>query len=255
MTIMLIPFISCSAKIPIYALFTAAFFPDHPALVMMGLYTLGILVGLLVAVILNHTAFKGNSMPFMMELPNYRFPSAKSVLLLMWDKAKDFLQRAFTVIFIATMIIWFLQTFDSRLNVVADSRDSLLALVGQYIAPLFTPLGFNDWRVATSLISGFTAKEAVVSTLSVLTGTTMSSLSETLGTVFTPVSAVSFLVFTLLYTPCVAAVATIKREMASVWKAFCIVLMQCGIAWIVSCVIYQVLLWLLTVIPAGLSVR
>lgn len=241
MTIMLIPFISCSAKIPIYALFTAAFFPDHPALVMMGLYTLGILVGLLVAVILNHTAFKGNSMPFMMELPNYRFPSAKSVLLLMWDKAKDFLQRAFTVIFIATMIIWFLQTFDSRLNVVADSRDSLLALVGQYIAPLFTPLGFNDWRVATSLISGFTAKEAVVSTLSVLTGTTMSSLSETLGTVFTPVSAVSFLVFTLLYTPCVAAVATIKREMASVWKAFCIVLMQCGIAWIVSCVIYQAL--------------
>lgn len=241
MTIMLIPFISCSAKIPIYALFTAAFFPDHPVFVMMGLYALGILTGLLVAVVLNHTVFKGNSMPFMMELPNYRFPSAKSVLLLMWDKAKDFLQRAFTVIFIATMIIWFLQTFDSRLNVVADSRDSLLALVGQYIAPLFTPLGFNDWRVATSLISGFTAKEAVVSTLSVLTGTTMSNLSETLGTIFTPVSAVSFLVFTLLYTPCVAAVATIKREMGSSLKAFLIVLMQCGIAWLVSCIIYQAL--------------
>ncbi len=241
MTIMLIPFISCSAKIPIYALFTAAFFPNHPVLVMMGLYVLGILVGLLVAVVLNHTAFKGNSMPFMMELPNYRFPSAKSVLLLMWDKAKDFLQRAFTVIFLATMIIWFLQTFDSRLNVVSDSKDSLLALVGQYIAPLFGPLGFNDWRVATSLISGFTAKEAVVSTLSVLTGTTMSNLSDTLGTIFTPVSAISFLVFTLLYTPCVAAVATIKREMASSWKAFCIVLMQCGVAWLVSRIIYQVL--------------
>lgn len=180
-------------------------------------------------------------MPFMMELPNYRFPSAKSVLLLMWDKAKDFLQRAFTVIFLATMIIWFLQTFDNRLNVVSDSKDSLLALVGQYIAPLFGPLGFNDWRVATSLISGFTAKEAVVSTLSVLTGTTMSNLSDTLGTIFTPVSAISFLVFTPLYTPCVAAVATIKREMASSWKAFCIVLMQCGVAWLVSRIIYQVL--------------
>ncbi len=240
MTIMLIPFISCSAKIPIYALFTAAFFPGHPVLVMMGLYVVGILVGLLVAVVLNHTAFKGNSMPFMMELPNYRFPSVKSVLLLMWDKAKDFLQRAFTVIFIATMIIWFMQTFDSRLNVVADSRESLLAMIGQYIAPLFGPLGFNDWRVATSLISGFTAKEAVVSTLSVLSGTTMSNLSETLGTIFTPASAGSFLVFTLLYTPCVAAVATIRREMASVWKAFLIVLMQCGIAWVFSFMAYRI---------------
>ncbi len=241
MTIMLIPFISCSAKIPIYALFTAAFFPQYPVLVMMGLYGLGILVGLAVAVILNHTVFRGHSMPFMMELPNYRLPSPKSVLLLMWDKAKDFLQRAFTVIFIATLIIWFFQTFDSRLNVVSDSRDSLLAMIGQYIAPVFAPLGFHDWRAATSLISGFSAKEAVVSTLGVLTGSTMGSLNETLGTIFTPVSAVSFLVFTLLYTPCVAAVATIRREMNSAWKAFLIVLMQCGIAWCVSFVVYRIL--------------
>lgn len=241
LTILLIPFISCSAKIPIYALFTAAFFPKHPVLVMMGLYLLGILVGLLVAIVLNHTVFRGNSMPFMMELPNYRFPSVKSVLLLMWDKAKDFLQRAFTVIFLATLIIWFLQTFDSRLNVVADSKDSLLAMVGRSIAPIFIPLGFNDWRVATSLISGFTAKEAVVSTLSVLTGTTMSNLSETLGTIFTPATAISFLVFTLLYTPCVAAISTIRHEMSSTWRALVIVLMQCGVAWLTACIIYQFL--------------
>ncbi|MBD5521340.1 MAG: ferrous iron transport protein B [Lachnospiraceae bacterium] len=241
MTIMLIPFISCSAKIPIYALFTAAFFPEHPVLVMMGMYVLGIIVGLIVAIVLNHTVFRGNSMPFVMELPNYRFPSAKSVLLLMWDKAKDFLQRAFTIIFLATLIIWFLQTFDSRFNVVADSKDSLLAMLGKCIAPIFIPLGFNDWRVATSLISGFSAKEAVVSTLSVLTGTTMSNLSESLGMIFTPVSAISFLVFTLLYTPCVAAVATIKREMASSWKAFLVVLMQCAVAWIVSFAVYGIL--------------
>ena len=239
MTIMLIPFISCSAKIPIYALFAAAFFQKHQALVMMGMYLLGLLVGLVCALILNKTLFHGKPMPFVMELPNYRFPSAKSVLLLMWDKAKDFIQRAFTVIFLATLIIWFLQTFDTRLNVVTDSADSLLALIGKCIAPVFTPLGFNDWRVATALISGFTAKEAVVSTLSVLTGTTMSNLGETLGTIFTPLTAFSFLVFTLLYTPCVAAVATIKREMNSVWKTIGIVLMQCGVAWLVACLLYQ----------------
>ena len=240
MTIMLIPFISCSAKIPIYALFAAAFFQKHQALVMMGMYLLGLLVGLVCALILNKTLFHGKPMPFVMELPNYRFPSAKSVLLLMWDKAKDFIQRAFTVIFLATLIIWFLQTFDTRLNVVTDSSDSLLALIGKCIAPVFTPLGFNDWRVATALISGFTAKEAVVSTLSVLTGTTMSNLGDTLGTIFTPLTAFSFLVFTLLYTPCVAAVATIKREMNSVWKTIGIVLMQCGVAWLVACMVYQV---------------
>lgn len=241
MTIMLIPFISCSAKIPIYALFAAAFFERKAALVMMGLYAFGILVGLFCAMILKRTAFRGSSMPFMMELPNYRFPSAKSVLLLMWDKAKDFVQRAFTIIFVATLAIWFLQTFDTRLNVVTDSGESLLAMIGKLIAPLFVPLGFGDWRAATALIGGFTAKEAVVSTLGVLTGSTMANLSETLGQIFTPVSAVSFLVFTLLYTPCVAAVATIKRELGSSLKTFGVVCMQCGVAWIVSCVVYQIL--------------
>ncbi len=239
MTILLIPFISCSAKIPIYALFTAAFFREYQALVMMGLYVLGILVGILSAVILNRTMFHGKPMPFVMELPNYRFPSAKSVLLLMWDKAKDFVQRAFTVIFIATLLIWFLQSFDSRLNVVTDSGDSLLAMVGKLIAPVFVPLGFGDWRAATALISGFSAKEAVVSTLGVLTGTSMSSLGEALGEIFTPPAAVSYLIFTLLYTPCVAAVATIKREMGSLWKTVCIVCMQCGAAWIVAFLIYH----------------
>ena len=240
MTIMLIPFISCSAKIPIYALFTAAFFRRHQALVMMGLYVLGILVGILCAMVLKRTMFRGKPMPFVMELPNYRFPSAKSVLLLMWDKAKDFVQRAFTVIFIATLIIWFLQTFDMRLNVVTDSGESLLAMIGKLIAPLFTPLGFNDWRAATALISGFSAKEAVVSTLSVLTGTGMSNLSETLCTIFTPLAAASYLVFTLLYTPCVAAVATIKRETGSVFRTIGIVCMQCGVAWLTACAFYQV---------------
>ncbi|MCI9315570.1 MAG: ferrous iron transport protein B [Lachnospiraceae bacterium] len=240
MTIMLIPFISCSAKIPIYALFAAAFFRRHQALVMMALYVLGILAGILCALVLKRTLFHGKPMPFVMELPNYRFPSAKSVALLMWDKAKDFIQRAFTVIFLATMIIWFLQTFDTRLNVVTDSGESLLAMIGKLIAPLFMPLGFDDWRAATALISGFSAKEAVVSTLSVLTGTTMSGLGETLGTIFTPLSAASYLVFTLLYTPCVAAVATIKRELGSVWKTFGIVGMQCGVAWLAAFVVYAI---------------
>lgn len=241
MTILLIPFISCSAKIPIYALFAAAFFAKRTALVMMGLYAFGILVGLLCAMVLKRTAFRGSSMPFMMELPNYRFPSAKSVMLLMWDKAKDFVQRAFTIIFVATLLIWFLQTFDMRFNVVSDSGESLLAMIGKWIAPLFGPLGFNDWRATTALISGFTAKEAVVSTLGVLTGSSMVNLSETLGQIFTPVSAVSFLVFTLLYTPCVAAVATIKRELGSAVKTAGVVIMQCGVAWVVACLVYQFL--------------
>lgn len=203
------------------------------------LYVLGILVGIFCAFVLKKTAFRGKPMPFVMELPNYRFPSAKSVLLLMWDKAKDFIQRAFTVIFIATLIIWFLQTFDTRLNVVTDSANSLLAIIGKFIAPIFTPLGFNDWRAATALISGFSAKEAVVSTLSVLTGTGMSNLGETLGTIFTPLAAASYLVFTLLYTPCVAAVATIRRETGSAWKTLGIVCMQCGVAWLAAFVFYQ----------------
>lgn len=241
MTILLIPFISCSAKIPIYALFAAAFFAKRTALVMIGLYAFGILVGLLCAMVLKRTAFRGSSMPFMMELPNYRFPSAKSVMLLMWDKAKDFVQRAFTIIFVATILIWFLQTFDMRFNAVSDSGESLLAMIGKWIAPLFGPLGFNDWRATTALISGFTAKEAVVSTLGVLTGSSMVNLSETLGQVFTPVSAISFLVFTLLYTPCVAAVATIKRELGSAVKTACVVIMQCGVAWVVALLVYQIL--------------
>ena len=241
MTILLTPFMSCSAKIPIYGVFSAAFFPEHAALVMIGLYLAGIIAGIIVALIFDKTVFRGNPVPFVMELPNYRFPSAKSVLLLMWDKAKDFLQRAFTVIFVATIIIWFLQSFDSRLNVVTDSADSLLAMIGQWLAPLFAPLGFNDWRIPTALITGFSAKEAVVSTLGVLLGTSMEGLETALGTLFTPVSAISFLVFTLLYTPCMAAVAAVKRELESGFLAACVALMQCVIAWIAAFGVYQVL--------------
>lgn len=240
MTIMLTPFMSCSAKIPIYSVFAAAFFPGREALVMIALYVTGILVGILCAVVLNRTAFRGNPIPFVMELPNYRFPSAKSVGQLMWEKAKDFIQRAFTVIFVATIIIWLLQTFDTRLNVVSDSADSLLALVGQWIAPVFAPLGFSDWRVSTALITGFTAKEAVVSSLSVLTGTAMADLSQVLGTMFSGLSAASFLVFTLLYTPCVAAIAAVKREMGSGVKAAMIVLLQCVVAWLAAWLVYSI---------------
>lgn len=239
MTIMLTPFMSCSAKIPIYTVFAAAF-SRKEALVMILLYAAGIIVGIISALVLNHTAFRGNPIPFVMELPNYRFPSAKSVFQLMWDKAKDFIQRAFTVIFVATIIIWFLQTFDTRLNVVADSSNSLLALVGRWIAPVFAPLGFSDWRVSTALITGFTAKEAVVSTLSVLTGTATSNLSAVLSDMFSGVSVVSFLVFTLLYTPCVAAIAAVKREMGSGLKAALVVVLQCLVAWVVALLVYQV---------------
>ncbi len=239
MTIMLTPFMSCSAKIPIYAVFTAAFFARYQALVMIGLYVTGILIGILVALISNRTAFRGKPVPFVMELPNYRFPSAKSVVLLMWDKARDFIQKAFTVIFIATVIIWFLQTFDSRLNVVSDSSNSLLAMVGKLIAPIFTPLGFDDWRVSTALITGFTAKEAVISTMSVLTGTTIDNLNTTLSSLFSPLTAVSFLVFTLLYTPCIAAVAAIRRELNSRLQTIAIVVLQCGVAWVVAFIVYK----------------
>ena len=240
MTFMLTPFISCSAKIPVYSVFAMAFFKDHAALVMMALYVTGIVVSILVALILKGTVFSGKPVPFVMELPNYRLPSVKSVLQLMWDKAKDFLQRAFTIIFVATIIIWFLQTFDTRLNVVMDSANSLLAVLGRWVAPIFTPLGFGDWRISTSLITGFTAKEAVVSTMSVLCGTSMSNLPQTLGSFFTPLSAVSFLVFTLLYTPCVAAIAAIRREMDSALQAVGIVIMQCVIAWLVAFGVYRI---------------
>ena len=235
MTILLTPYMSCSAKISIYAFFTAAFFPTHRALVMISLYLLGILIGIVAALIMNWSTFRGKPVPFVMELPNYRLPSLKSVALLLWEKAKDFLQRAFTVIFLATIIIWFLQSFDIRLNVVADSADSLLALIGRWIAPVFAPLGFADWRCATSLISGFIAKESVVSTLEVLLG------GAPLSTMFTNRSAASFLVFTLLYTPCIAAVATIRREFGSTLKTVGIVLMQCCVAWIAASVVYALI--------------
>ena len=228
MTILLTPYMSCSAKIPIYGFFTAVFFTKYKALVMISLYVLGMAVGVLAALVMKNTAFKGKPVPFVMELPNYRLPSAKSVGLLLWEKAKDFLQRAFTVIFLATVVIWFLQSFDTRLNVVTDSADSLLALIGQWLAVLFKPLGFGDWRCATALISGFIAKESVVSTLEVLLG------SAAITSLFTVRSAVSFLVFTLLYTPCVAAVATIRRELGSGLKTVGVVLLQCAVAWLAS---------------------
>ena len=240
MTIMLVPFVSCSAKIPIYAVFSAAFFPDYAALVMSALYISGLLVGIITALILNKTAFKGNPVPFVMELPNYRLPSAKSVLLLMWDKAKDFLQKAFTVIFIATVIIWFLGAFDTKLNYVTDSSQSLLAAVGKFISPIFSPLGFNDWRISTSLLAGLSAKEAVVSTMSVLTGTGLEDLGGALSSMFTPLSAVSFLVFTLLYTPCVAAIATFRAELGSRLQTAGIVVLQCVIAWVCAFAVHSI---------------
>lgn len=240
MTILLTPYMSCSAKIPIYAVFSAAFFPEHAAFVMIGLYVLGMILGIVMALLLKGTMFRGKPVPFVMELPNYRMPSARSVGLLLWEKARDFIQRAFTVIFTATILIWFLQTFDTRLNVVADSADSLLALVGRWIAPVFKPLGFGDWRAVTALISGFTAKEAVISTLGVLMGVGTEQLGVALTTLFTPLAAGSFLVFTLLYTPCVAAVATIRRELGSGLQTVGVVILQCVVAWVAAGLFYQI---------------
>ena len=234
MTILLTPFMSCSAKLPIYAFFAAAFFPKHGALVMIALYFGGILMGILMALVFRGTLFKGNAVPFVMELPNYRMPGAKNVGHLLWDKAKDFLQRAFTVIFMATLVIWFLQTFDGHLNIVSDSQESILATVASVIAPVFAPMGFGDWRISTALITGFMAKESVVSTLSVLFGQTAALLG-----CITPVSAASLLVFCLLYTPCVAAIASIKRELGSKW-AVGVVIGQCVIAWVAAFVVYLV---------------
>ncbi len=235
MTILLTPFMSCSAKIPIYGFFSAAFFPEHAALVMIALYLFGILMGILAALVLEKTAFRGRPVPFVMELPNYRLPSVKSVALLLWEKAKDFLERAFTVIFLATIVICFLQSFDTRLNVVTDSAGSLLAIIGQRIAPVFAPLGFADWRCAAALISGFIAKESVVSTLEILLGT------SALGALFTTKSAVSFLVFTLLYTPCVAAIAAIRREVGSGFRAGIIALCQCCVAYLAAFAVFSLL--------------
>lgn len=236
MTILLTPFMSCTAKLPIYAFFTAAFFPKHGALVMIGLYVFGIVMGILMALIFKKTAFKGEAVPFVMELPNYRMPGAKNVLHLLWDKAKDFLQRAFTVIFLATIAIWFLQNFDTGLNMVSDSHDSMLALAAGVLAPVFIPVGFGDWRIVTALISGFMAKESVVSSLTVLFGSTAALQSS-----LTLAGAGALLVFCLLYTPCVAAIASVKRELGGKW-AVAMAAGQCVIAWIVSFVIYHIAL-------------
>ena len=232
MTVMLTPFMSCTAKLPIYAFFTAAFFPRHGGLVMICLYIFGILTGILTALISKQTIFKGEAIPFVMELPNYRMPGAKNVLMLLWDKAKDFVERAFTVIFVASVIVWFLQKFDIRLNIAADPRDSILAKAAGIISPVFAPLGFGDWRISTSLIAGFMAKESVVSTLSVLLGAT-----QNIYNILSVSGAASLLVFCLLYTPCVAAIASIRRELGGRW-AVGIVIFQCVIAWICAFIVH-----------------
>lgn len=234
MTILLTPFMSCTAKLPIYAFFTAAFFPGKGALVMIALYVFGIVMGIVMALIFKKTTFKGEAVPFVMELPNYRLPGAKNVLHLLWDKAKDFLQRAFTVIFLATILIWFLQNFDTGLNMVSDSQNSILALFAGALAPIFVPTGFGDWRIVTALISGFMAKESVVSSLTVLFGST-----EALQSTLTAVGAGSLLVFCLLYTPCVAAIASVKRELGGKWATF-MVIGQCVIAWLAAFAVYQI---------------
>lgn len=231
MTILLTPFMSCSAKLPIYGFFTAAFFPKHGAIVMIGLYFIGIALGVLAALVMKESMFKGDPVPFVMELPNYRMPGAKNVAMLLWEKAEDFLHRAFTIIFIATIVIWFLQTFDFRLNMVADSQNSILATIAGFISPVFKPLGFDDWRISTALISGFMAKESVVSTLSVLIPS-----GQVLGAILTPVSAMALLVFCLLYTPCVAAIASIRRELGRKW-ALGVVVGQCVIAWCAALIV------------------
>ena len=231
MTILLTPFMSCSAKLPIYGFFAQAFFPEYSGLVMIGLYFLGIVVGILMALLMRGTMFRGEAVPFVMELPNYRMPGAKNVAQLLWEKAKDFLQRAFTVIFVATIVVWFLQTFDFSLNIVSDSQNSMLAVVAGWIAPIFEPLGFGDWRVSTALITGFMAKESVASTLSVLFGSTEALLAS-----MTPISVVGLLVFCLLYTPCVAAVASVKRELGGKW-AFGVVFGQCAVAWVAAAIV------------------
>jgi len=232
MTILLTPFMSCSAKLPIYAFFSSTFFPDYAGLVMVALYFTGMFVGVLMALLLRKTLFKGEPVPFVMELPNYRLPGVKNVCQLLWEKAKDFLQKAFTIIFLATIVIWFLQSFDVHMNVVADSRDSMLAVAAGAIAPVFSPMGFGDWRVSTALLTGFMAKESVVSTLSILFGSTESLLAA-----ITPLAAAALLVFCLLYTPCVAAVSSIKRELGAKW-AIAVVIMQCVVAWIAAFIVY-----------------
>ena len=232
MTVLLTPFMSCSAKVPIYAFFSAAFFPHYAALVMIGMYFIGIIVGIIMAFIFKKTLFKGEPVPFVMELPNYRMPGAKNVVHLLWEKANDFLQKAFSIIFIATILIWFMQNFDIRLNVVADSRQSILAVLAGMITPLFKPLGFGDWRLVTAILTGVMAKESVVSTISILFGSTIEMVS-----VISAAGAMSFLVFCLLYTPCVAAIASVKKELGGKWAAY-VVVIQCVVAWIAALITY-----------------
>ena len=239
MTILLTPFMSCTAKLPIYAFFVNAFFPKQGGLIMIGLYLFGILMGILVALLYRGTLFRGEAVPFVMELPNYRMPGAKNVLRLLWDKSKDFLQRAFSVILIATIIVWALQSFDPHMNIVTDSSDSLLAILSGRIAPLLKPIGLGDWRICTALISGFMAKESVVSTLEIL-------FADGVGNALTAVSAASLLVFSLLYTPCVAAITSIRRELGRKW-AVSVVLWQCAVAWIAAFVVY----WIGIIIGVG----
>lgn len=240
MTIVLTPFMSCSAKLPIYGMITAAFFPSHAALVLLSMYVLGIVVAILSGLLLKNTAFRGKPTPFVLELPAYRLPSAKSVLIHMWEKAKDFLKKAFTIIFAASIVIWFLQNFDIRLNMVSDTSESMIAGIGSFLAPLFTPLGFSDWRASTALITGLSAKETVVSTLTILTGSaTDAQLSAALTAMFSPASAVAFLTFTILYMPCVAAFAAMRREMGSLKGALLAAAYQTGIAYIIAFVVYQ----------------
>ena len=234
MTIMLVPFMSCTAKLPIYAFFTAAFFPGHGAIVMVLLYFLGIVVGILTALLSKNTFFKGEAVPFVMELPNYRLPSARNVLQLLWEKSKDFIQRAFTIIFVASIVIWFLQNFGLHLQLVKNPDDSILAYCASFIAPIFKPLGFGDWRITSALITGFMAKESVVSTLTVLFGSTAHIMST-----LTTLSAASLLVFCLLYTPCVAAIASIKRELGGRWAGF-IVIFQCVIAYLCAFIVHTI---------------
>lgn len=242
MTILLTPFMSCSAKLPIYAIFTAAFFPENGAIVMMALYVMGMIVAIVYGLLMKNSLFKGNPVPFVMELPAYRFPSAKSVLLHMWDKAKDFLRKAFTIIFLATIVIWVLQNFDFRFQMVTDSADSMLAAIGHVVAPIFAPLGFGDWRAATALMTGLTAKEAVVSTFAILmgVGSEPGALVPILPQLFTPLSAFSFLTFTLLYMPCVAAMAAVRRELGSGWQALLAMAVQTGIAWLIAFLVFHI---------------
>lgn len=240
MTIFLVPFMSCTAKLPIYGVFTLAFFPDHAAVVMISLYVLGMVLAVLTGLMMKHVVFRGKPVPFVMELPNYRLPGIKSVAMLLWDKTKDFLVRAFTLIFIASLVIWLLRSFDLTFNLVSDDSQSLLAGISKILIPVFAPLGFGDWKAVTALLTGFMAKEAVVSTFAVLTGSGSSELPRALRAIFSPASAYAFLVFTLLYTPCVAAVATIRRELNSRLLAFAAVLYQTGFAWVMAFIAYRI---------------